>query len=120
MVASFPLVASKDALYPRNLRLPKRRRISFTSKRRRISFTPRRRRISFTQGASVGIRAEDPEERTEVDDSFCHAKCAQELTSAEAHKQRKAEPPTLPSPGMAEDAAEVRNLRRVQAEGPPT
>jgi hypothetical protein len=34
-------------------------------------------------------------------------------TPAEAHKQRKEEPPILPSPRMARDAAEERNLRHV-------
>ena len=71
MAASFPLVASKDTLHPRNLRLLKRRR------------------ISFTQGASVRMHAEDPEKRLNVDDSSCHAKCVQGLTLTEAHKQRK-------------------------------
>ena len=45
MVASFSLVASKDALHPRNLRLL------------------RRRRITSTQRTSVGKHAGDPEKR---------------------------------------------------------
>jgi len=37
---------------------------------------------------------------------------------AEAHKERKEEPLTLPSPRMARDAAEGRNLRRGSVDGP--
>jgi hypothetical protein len=90
MTASFPLVASKDTLLPRNLRLL------------------RRRRISFTLG------------ETDVDDSSRRAKCVQGLTSAEARKRGKEGPPTLPGPRMAKDAARAGNLRCVQAEEPPT
>jgi hypothetical protein len=58
--------------------------------------------------------------KTNVDDSSCHAKCVQGLR----HRRRPAsrergEPPTLPSLGMAGDAAEGRDLRCVQAEEPP-
>jgi len=38
----------------------------------------------------------------------------------ESHERRKEEPPILPSPGMARDAAKDVNLRRVQAKEPPT
>jgi hypothetical protein len=46
--------------------------------------------------------------------------CAGTEAPAEAREQRKGEPPILSSPRMARDAAEGRNLRRVQAEEPPT
>ena len=80
----------------------------------------KRRRISFTQGTSVRLRAEDPEKRLISVTRLVVLSVCRNKQSAEAHKQRKVEPPILPSPRMAEDAAEVRNLRRAQPEGPPT
>jgi len=41
-------------------------------------------------------------------------------TQAEVCKQRRKEPPILPWPRMAKDAAEGTSLQRGQAEEPPT
>ena len=92
MAASFPLVTSKDALHPRNLRFL------------------RRRRISSAQRTSVVNHAEDPGKRLTLMIRLVVLSVCRKKQSAEAHKQRKVEPPILPSPRMAEDAAEVRNL----------
>jgi len=108
MVASFPLVASKDALHPRNLRLL------------------RRRRITSTQRTSVGKHAGDPEKKANVDGSSCYAKCVQGLTLTEAHERRKERPQTPPKPedgqergggGGPPTRSNPRNLRRKSVEG---
>ena len=99
MAASFPLVTSKDALHPRNLR------------------SLGRRRISSAQRTSVGEHAEDPGKRLTLMTRLVMLSVCRNKQSAKALKRRKVEPPILPSPRMAEDAAEVRNLRRAQPGG---
>jgi len=97
-----PLVTSKDALHPRNLRFL------------------RHRRITSTQRTSVVKHAEDPGKRLILMTRLVGLSVCRDKQSAVAHKKTKVEPPILPSPRMAEDAAEVRNLRCAQPEGPPT
>ena len=59
--------------------------------------------------------------KTNVDDSSCHTKCTQGLRRRRRPaSEERGEPPILPSPRMARDAAGSRNLRSGQAKEPPT